>query len=288
MEKRKGICFPLFHILSVVKEAVMKRNVIFGSVFLLGLSIFLYPTVSNWFATRTHYSEVSTYDEAVKRLEQEEIDRKETEASEYNKKIQNTMQTFSDPFREQDGEHKGSTVDMLNIGDVMGHIEIPKIDVNLPIYQGTTEEVLSRGIGQLNETSLPVGGESTHTVLTGHRGLPSALMFTHLDKIEKKDIFYIHTLDKVLAYQVDQIKVVLPNETEDLLVVQGEDYATLITCTPYGVNTHRLLVRGHRVPYDAGEKEMITKPFILEDWMIVVPIVLICMILLIIYLKKRK
>jgi len=271
-----------------VKEAIMKRNIIFGSIFLLGLSIFLYPTVSNWFATRTHYSEVSTYDEAIKRLEQEEIDRKEMEAREYNKKVQNTTQTFADPFREKDGERKSSTVDMLNVGDVMGYIEIPKIDVNLPIYQGTTEEVLSRGIGQLNETSLPVGGENTHTVLTGHRGLPSALMFTHLDKIEKKDIFYIHTLDKVLAYQVDQIKVVLPNETEDLLVVQGQDYATLITCTPYGVNTHRLLVRGHRVSYDVREKEMITKPFILEDWMIVFPIGIICMILLIIYLKKRK
>ncbi|EJR14275.1 class C sortase [Bacillus paranthracis] len=266
----------------------MKRNIIFGSIFLLGLSIFLYPTVSNWFATRTHYSEVSTYDEAIKRLEQEEIDRKEMEAREYNKKVQNTTQTFSDPFHEKSDEEKSSYVDMLNIGDVMGYVEIPKINVNLPIYQGTTEEVLSRGVGQLNESSLPVGGENTHTVLTGHRGLPSALMFTHLDKIEKKDIFYIHTLDKVLAYQVDQIKVVLPNETEDLLVVQGQDYATLITCTPYGVNTHRLLVRGHRVPYDAGEKEMITKPFILEDWMIVFPIGIICIILLIIYLKKRK
>lgn len=288
MEKRKGIYFPLFHILSVVKEAVMKRNIIFGSIFLLGLSIFLYPTVSNWFATRTHYSEVSMYDEAVKRLEKEEIDRKEAEAQEYNKKVQNTTQTFSDPFREKDDEHKSSTVDMLNIGDVMGYVEIPKIDVNLPIYQGTTEEVLTRGVGQLNESSLPVGGESTHTVLTGHRGLPSALMFTSLDKIEKNDIFYIHSLDKILAYQVDQIKVVLPNETKDLLVVQGEDYATLITCTPYGVNTHRLLVRGHRVPYDAGEKEMIPKSFIIEDWMIVLPIVLICIILLMIYLKKRK
>ncbi|MCW1242247.1 class C sortase [Bacillus pretiosus] len=266
----------------------MKRNIIFGSIFLLGLSIFLYPTVSNWFATRTHYSEVSTYDEAIKGLEQEEIDRKETEAREYNKKVQNTMQTFSDPFREKDGERKSSTVDMLNVGDVMGYIEIPKIDVNLPIYQGTTEEVLSRGIGQLNESSLPVGGENTHTVLTGHRGLPSALMFTHLDKIEKNDVFYIHSLDKVLAYKVDQIKIVLPNETEDLLVVQGQDYATLITCTPYGVNTHRLLVRGHRVPYDTVEKEMIKKPFILEEWMIVIPIVMICIILLIIYLKKRK
>ena len=126
-------------------------------VFLLGLSIFLYPTVSNWFATRTHYSEVSMYDEAVKKLEKEEIDRKETEAREYNKNVQNTAQTFSDPFHEKSDEEKSSYVDMLNIGDVMGYVEIPKINVNLPIYQGTTEEVLSRGIGQLNESSLPVG-----------------------------------------------------------------------------------------------------------------------------------
>ncbi|MGG0448053.1 class C sortase [Bacillus mycoides] len=266
----------------------MKRNVIFGSIFLLGLSIFLYPIVSNWFATRTHYSEVSMYDEAVSNLQKEEIERKEKEAREYNEKVQSAMQTFSDPFHENSDESKSSHVDMLNIGDVMGYVEIPKIDVNLPIYQGTTEEVLSRGIGQLNESSLPIGGENTHTVLTGHRGLPSALMFTHLDKVEKNNIFYIHSLDKVLAYKVDQIKTVLPNETEDLLVVQGQDYATLITCTPYGVNTHRLLVRGHRVPYDTVEKEMITKPFILENWMIVIPIVIICIILLIIYLKKRK
>ncbi|MGG0724768.1 class C sortase [Bacillus mycoides] len=266
----------------------MKRNIIFGSIFLLGLSIFSYPIVSNWFATRTHYSEVSMYDEAVSNLQKEEIERKEKEAREYNEKVQSTMQTFSDPFYENSDESKSSHVDMLNIGDVMGYVEIPKIDVNLPIYQGTTEEVLSRGIGQLNESSLPVGGENTHTVLTGHRGLPSALMFTHLDKIEKNDIFYIHSLDKVLAYKVDQIKVVLPNETEDLLVVQDQDYATLITCTPYGVNTHRLLVRGYRVPYDAGEKEMIKKPFILEDWMIVFPIVIIFIVLLMIYLKKRK
>lgn len=113
-------------------------------------------------------------------------------------------------------------------------------------------------------------------------------MFTHLDKIEKNDIFYIHSLDKILAYKVDRIKVVLPNEIEDLLVVQGEDYATLITCTPYGVNTHRLLVRGHRVPFNEGEKEMIPKTFILEDWMIVLPIIMICVVLLLIYLKRRK
>lgn len=137
----------------------MRRNIIFGSIFLLGLSIFLYPMVSNWFATRTHYSEVSTYDAAVSNLQKEEIERKEKEAREYNEKVQSKMQTFSDPFRENSDENKSSYVDMLNIGDVMGYVEIPKIDVNLPIYQGTTEDVLSRGIGQLNESSLPVGGK---------------------------------------------------------------------------------------------------------------------------------
>ncbi|HHT7239452.1 TPA: class C sortase [Bacillus cereus] len=266
----------------------MKRNIIFGAIFLLGLSIFLYPTVSNWLATKTHYSEVSTYDEMVSNLQKEEIERREKDAQEYNEKVQRTTQIFSDPFHEKSDENKTSHVDMLNMGDVMGYVEIPKIDVNLPIYQGTSEEVLSRGIGQLNESSLPVGGENTHIVLTGHRGLPSALMFTHLDKIEKNDILYIHSLDKILAYRVDQIKVVLPNETDDLLVVQGEDYATLITCTPYGVNTHRLLVRGHRVPFSEGEKEMITKSFMIEEWMIIIPIVIICIILLIVYMKKRK
>ncbi|OFD81745.1 MULTISPECIES: class C sortase [Bacillus cereus group] len=266
----------------------MKRNIIFGAIFLLGLSIFLYPTVSNWLATKTHYSEVSTYDEMVSNLQKEEIERREKDAQEYNEKVQRTTQIFSDPFHEKSDENKTSHVDMLNMGDVMRYVEIPKIDVNLPIYQGTSEEVLSRGIGQLNESSLPVGGENTHIVLTGHRGLPSALMFTHLDKIEKNDIFYIHSLDKILAYRVDQIKVVLPNETDDLLVVQGEDYATLITCTPYGVNTHRLLVRGHRVPFSEGEKEMITKSFMIEEWMIIIPIVIICIVLLIVYMKKRK
>ncbi|MES9696649.1 class C sortase [Bacillus sp. JJ927] len=266
----------------------MKRNIIFGAIFLLGLSIFLYPTVSNWLATKTHYSEVSTYDEMVSNLQKEEIERREKDAQEYNEKVQRTTQIFSDPFHEKSDENKTSHVDMLNMGDVMGYVEIPKIDVNLPIYQGTSEEVLSRGIGQLNESSLPVGGENTHIVLTGHRGLPSALMFTHLYKIEKNDIFYIHSLDKILAYRVDQIKVVLPNETDDLLVVQGEDYATLITCTPYGVNTHRLLVRGHRVPFSEGEKEMITKSFMIEEWMIIIPIVIICIVLLIVYMKKRK
>lgn len=173
----------------------------------------------------------------------------------------------------------------------MGYIEIPTIDVKLPIYAGTSENVLSRGVGHINASSLPVGGESTHAVLTGHRGLPSALLFTDLDKVKKGDTFYIHSLNKVLAYKVDQIKVVLPNETNDLLVVKNKDYVTLVTCTPYGVNTHRLIVRGERIPFEVKEKEAVVaqvNPFVVEKWMIGIVIVLLFFIGMFLYFKVKK
>jgi len=171
----------------------------------------------------------------------------------------------------------------------MGYVEIPRIDVKLPIYHGTSEEVLSRGTGHLNESSLPIGRNSMHTVLTGHRGLPSATLFTHLDKMEKGDVFYIHSLDKVPIYKVEQIKVVLPEEIDDLLVVKDQDYATLLTCTPYGVNTHRLLVKGHRVPDELKEKEnKQSKPFMIEDWVIGVSVAALVVLALIIYIRKKK
>ncbi|WP_416829264.1 class C sortase [Ectobacillus polymachus] len=269
----------------------MKRNIIFGCIFLVGFGVFLYPTVSNWLATRAHYSAVSSFDTKIKAMEKQEIELRAKEADEYNKKVQNSTQPLTDPFNGQKNRNSNSYADALNIGDVMGYIEIPKIDVKLPIYQGTSEEVLSRGVGHVDESSLPIGGEGTHTVLTGHRGLPSAVLFSNLDKLEKSDVFYIHSLDKTLAYRVDQIKVVLPNETNDLLVVKDQDYATLITCTPYGVNTHRLLVRGHRIPLNAQEKEKesASKSFFPEElmiWMIIVPIAIL--VVLIIYMKIRK
>ncbi|MGE6364085.1 class C sortase [Bacillus paramycoides] len=270
----------------------MKRNIIFGAIFLLGLCIFLYPTVSNWLATRAHYSAVSSYDKKVKELQQKEIERREKEANEYNKNVQTTSQSFSDPFNEKGGDESGrSYADVLNVGESMGYIEIPTIDVKLPIYAGTSENVLSRGVGHINASSLPVGGESTHAVLTGHRGLPSALLFTDLDKLKKGDTFYIHSLNKVLAYKVDQIKVVLPNETNDLLVVKDKDYVTLVTCTPYGVNTHRLIVRGERVPFEVKEKEAVVaqvNPFVVEKWMIGIVIVLLFFIGMFLYFKVKK
>ena len=132
---------------------------------------------------------------------------------------------------------------LLLIGDVIGYLTVPVINVNLPIYKGTSQDVLAKGVGYIPETSFPLGGESTHSVLTGHRGLPDAKLFTDMDKVQKKDQFYIHVLDEVLAYEVDQIKVVDPEDTSDLDIVEGKDYVTLVTCTPYAVNTYRLLVR---------------------------------------------
>ncbi|MGG0292386.1 class C sortase [Bacillus pacificus] len=270
----------------------MKRNIIFGTIFLLGLCIFLYPTVSNWLATRAHYSTVSSYDKKVKELQQKEIERREKEANEYNKHVQTTSQSFSDPFNEKKGEEEGrSYADALNVGESMGYIEIPTIDVKLPIYPGTTENVLIQGVGHINTSSLPVGGESTHAVLTGHRGLPSALLFTDLDKMKQGDTFYIHSLNKVLAYKVDQIKVVLPSETNDLLVVKDKDYITLVTCTPYGVNTHRLLVRGERIPFELKEKEKTVaqaKSFVVDKWVIGIGIILLLLIVLLVCFKVKK
>lgn len=290
MKRGEPFASPLFHMSVHGKGVTMKRKIIFGCIFLLGLSIFLYPTISNWLATRTHYSQVSSYDKKIKSLQKKELERREKEAEDYNKQVQHSSQTFSDPFAEKKKNDGKSYADALNIGDVMGYVEVPKIKVKLPIYPGTSEEVLSRGVGHLDKSSLPVGGKGTHTVLTGHRGLPSALLFTDLDKIKESDVFYIHSLDKVLAYQVDQIKVVLPSETEDLLIVNDQDYATLLTCTPYGVNTHRLLVRGHRIPYEPKETKEATAsaPSMLEDWKIIASISAVLVVLLLLILMKRR
>lgn len=277
---------PSFRYLSIYRGGNMKRNLVFGGVFLFGLGIFLYPTISNWLATRAHYSEISSYDKKIKALQKKEVERREKEAAEYNKQVQTSAKTFTDPFSEKKSNHQ-AYADVLNLGDVMGYIEISKINIKLPIYQGTSEEVLGRGIGHLDFSSLPVGGESTHTILTGHRGLPSAKLFTDLDKLSKGDLFYIHSLDKVLAYKVDQIKVVLPHETDDLQIVENKDYTTLITCTPYGVNTNRLLVRGERVELNKKEKQKVsTEIFIFNKWTVIVTILLLCVLLVVIYKKK--
>lgn len=222
-------------------------------IFITGLGIASYPFISNMVAQRHASQVVKDYETNVEEMDEEKIDAMKEAAKKYNEQLSNVV-SVDDENNEQ-GE---SYVDLLNIGESLGYITIPKIDVNLPIYNGTSQDVLSKGVGHMEQSSYPLGGESTHCVLTGHRGLPSAVLFTDLDKLEIGDEFYLHVLDEILAYKVDQIKVVEPNESGDLEIIDGKDYCTLVTCTPYAINSHRLLVRGERTEYK-GEQDKQTK-----------------------------
>ena len=223
-------------------------------LFLVGITIVVYPVVSNQLYEKNQSHVTAQYDETIEQMEQEALARELQAAQEYNRSLLESEAFLTDPF---DPELVlDPTVEpyasLLNVeGDgIMGYVEIPKISVNLPIYHGTTAQVLEQGIGHLQNTSLPVGGESTHTVLTGHTGLAGKRLFTDLSLLEVGDVFYLHVLKDTLAYQVEEVNIVEPDQTENLVVKQGQDLATLVTCHPYGLNTHRLLVRGSRIPYE--------------------------------------
>ena len=229
-------------------------NIFFALVFLAGAGVFLYPTVSDMWNQYRNARLVSRYDEAVTDLSDNEYEKLWNEAKEYN--AEHPVNSIADAFGEKDDyvlTHPYDQVLDPNGEGLMGSIEIPKINAKLAIYHGLSKTVLEKGVGHVEGTSLPVGGKSTHAVLAAHRGLPSAKLFTDLDQMKKGDIFVLHILGKNLAYKVDQIKTVLPEETGELDIVEGEDHVTLVTCTPYGVNTHRLLVRGIRTKYAEGE-----------------------------------
>lgn len=231
-----------------------KKLKIFFTVifFLAGMSLVLYPLVANEWNNYRQSRLISEYEEAVSEGEGE-IDYAEEwkKAHDYNDALLPSIlpDSFARAAAGEEDEVYLSCLDIAGMG-VMGYVEIPKIDVKLPIFHGTGEDVLEQGAGHLQGSSLPVGGESTHAVISAHRGLPSASLFTDLDRLEKGDHFLLYILDDILCYEVDQILVVKPDETEELSVIDGKDFVTLLTCTPYGVNSHRLLVRGHRVPYE--------------------------------------
>ena len=213
-------------------------------VLLAGLSLLLYPSVSDYWNSFHQTRAIATYAEEVANLNQDQYDEIWAATKAYNASLaeRDNAYLLSDAQKEEYQQ-------LLNVSGlgVMGYIEIPSIDCSLPIYHGTEESVLQIAVGHLEWSSLPVGGESTHCVLSGHRGLPSAKLFTNLDRLEVGDTFTITILDRVLTYEVDNISIVLPTETDNLKVVDGKDYVTLMTCTPYGINTHRLLVRGRRI-----------------------------------------
>lgn len=213
-------------------------------VFLSGLGLLLYPTVSNLWNSRHTGKVITQYTREVTSLDRENIREMLEQARDYNTKLFQEGRGFEVSDAENSLYNR-----LLNTdgNGIMGYVEIPKIRCKLPIYHGTEEESLVNGTGHLEWSSLPVGGESTHSVISGHRGVPSARLFTDIDRLVEGDVFSLHVLGNTLNYEVDQILVVLPEELETLRIEEGKDYCTLVTCTPYGVNTHRLLVRGHRV-----------------------------------------
>lgn len=217
-----------------------------GCIFLGGCALLAYPRVSQWL-NNLHQSEViADYSSAVDGLDDEEAQWELKRAEDYNDQLTESV-AQADPFETKLTENdQYPTLLNFTVDGVMGYIEIPKINVLLPIYHGVNSGVLSKGIGHLPETSLPVGGESTHCVLAGHSGMSNARLFTDLPKLENGDVFYLHIYNKTLIYTVDQVKKVLPTDTSDLTIVDGEDYVTLVTCVPIAVNSHRLLVRGIR------------------------------------------
>ena len=224
-------------------------------VLLFFIGVLLYPTISDYLS-RIHSSQViQSYEKSVIGLDQETKDTMLKDAQTYNSSLIGKQELY-DPFMSIEKVDKYYMSLLNSNGDgVMGYIQIPRIDVKLPIYHTTSEKVLQKGVGHLQGTSLPIGGKSTHAALSGHRGLPSSNLFTDLDLLEIGDIFYMEVLGNTSAYKIDQIKIVLPTETKDLEIVDGKDYVTLITCTPYSVNTHRLLVRGIRIDYQKAIEE---------------------------------
>ena len=258
----------------------MKRygtTIILLVVLLVGLSLLLYPTFSDWWNSMHQSRAVTTYVEQVANIDKDEYDHLWNEAWEYNASLTERMNSFI-----LSEEQKAQYNEILNIGNtgIMGYVEIPIIGVTLPIYHGTDEAVLQVAVGHLEWTSLPVGGESSHCVVSGHRGLPSAKLFTNLDKLTVGDTFMFRVLDEVLTYEVDQILIVEPDDTAALMVEQGKDLCTLVTCTPYGVNSHRLLVRGHRVEtQEEAAVVRVTADAVQIEPIIVAPIVALPMLL---------
>lgn len=225
----------------------MKRRIITIALivaFLGGLGLLLYPTVSNWWNAHHQSRAVASYMGDVAKIDDDQYERIWSDARAYNAELATKELNFN--LTDEQLEEYNSLLDVTGTG-VMAFIDIPAVNVTLPIYHGTDEAVLQIAIGHIAGTSLPVGGPSTHCVVSGHRGLPSAKLFTDIDKLVVGDYFTLNVLDEVLTYEVDQIRIVLPYELEDLQIEEGKDYCTLVTCTPYGINTHRLLVRGRRI-----------------------------------------
>lgn len=269
----------------------MKKNlstVLLVLVFLIGLAVLLYPTISDYVNTKNQSRAIANYDSILESYTPEDYSAQFAIANTYNASLNAAENGFYSP---ENVVGYDKVLDITGTG-IMGYITIDKIDVSLPIYHGTSEGVLAVAAGHLEGSSLPVGGSSTHCVLSAHRGLPSAKLFTNLDKLVVGDIFTIKVLNETFTYQVDQILIVLPDEVEALQVVEGEDYCTLMTCTPYGINTHRLLVRGKRIENEAQAVQIqVTEDATQIDVLVVAPVIaapILIGLLIFMLIKYRK
>lgn len=264
-------------------------NIILILIFFVGLSLLLYPSLSEYWNSFHQSRAIASYVEKVENLDENEYGKIWESAQNYNQQLADSGWSY---FISE--ERKNEYEQQLDPGDngVMGYIDIPSIHCSLPIYHGTNEAVLQVAVGHLEWSSLPVGGEGSHCIVSGHRGLPSARLFTDLDQLVEGDIFMFRILDEVLTYEVDQIRIVLPDEMDELEIVPGEDLCTLVTCTPYGINSHRLLVRGHRienlpdtVPVTADAVQI--EPIVIAP-ILAAPILLALIIWVLFYDRKRK
>lgn len=267
-------------------------NILLASVFLIGLALLLYPAISNYVNTRHQSHAVASYENDMAKLAPEDYTPILQAAQAYNAALLDKPDRFL-----QTDEEAATYQSLLNPTNngIMGYVEISKIGVKLPIYHGTDESVLQVGAGHVEGTSLPVGGAGTHCAISGHRGLPSAMLFTDLDKLAVGDAFAIHVLDQVLTYQVDQILVVKPSELDALEIDPAKDYCTLITCTPYGVNSHRLMLRGLRVenaaeqaPAEVSAPTAVQTPYDVTPGLIVIGILALVVILLVRSASRRR
>ncbi len=260
-------------------------------IFFVGLSLLLYPTVSDYWNSLHSSQVLSTYTQEIANMDNERYEQIIQEARQYNERLMRKNNVFM--MNEQDREDYHSQLD-FSVNGIMGYVEIPLIDVTLPISHGTEESVLQTGVGHVEWSSLPVGGTGTHAVISGHRGLPSARLFSDLDKLKVGDIFTIRVLDEVITYMVDQILIVLPDEVEDLAIEQNRDLCTMVTCTPYGINSHRLLVRGSRVENQTQATAIrVTADAVQIETHLVaiamaVPVLILLLIILLIPTRRRK
>lgn len=268
---------------------------IFVIMIILGIAIILYPVISNHLSKINYQEIIDNYDFKVAKQKNSYNEQLVNEARKYNSSL--TSLNITDVFQNQIGQSSSEYFSVLNVDNngMMGYISIPKIDIKIPIYHGTSSDILQKGVGHLEGSSIPIGGENTHAVLSAHRGLPSSRLFTDLDQLKVGDTFYIHILDEVLAYRVNQVLVVEPSDIDFLQIVKGKDYVTLVTCTPYAINTHRLLVRGERIEYSAQEEESIAinkkmsiADIVLYTCLIFAVLLIIGSIISITHYQKRK